>query len=209
MHVMKRCVFQLGLVLAALASACSGSPPQSEERPVSRLPAADQWRIGGLDRLSSGWLPITIPHAEAAAQAFSNTLVHSDLDFDVTVVPAQRPPDDISLVFTGSVALHADATAQTTAHAATLRVKSPLRHDTRSMDCVGCHTAASARTWLQARGVDGEQPEDRFQSLHPLGSSGAVFKPAVLRAFGCFASKPLISQRAINETAEVLHQLQP
>lgn len=169
----------------------------------------NQWRFGGLERTNSGWQPITIPHVNAAAQTFSNILVHSDLDFVATVVPAQRPPDDFSLVFNSGQATQADAAALKTAHAATLRVENPLRHDTRSMDCVSCHTAASARTWLQARGVDGEQPGDRFQSLHPLGSSGAAFKPAVLRAFGYFGSEPVISQRTINETAEVLHQLQP
>lgn len=168
----------------------------------------NQWRFGGFDRVGSTWQPITIPHAGGTAQTFTNILVHSDLDFNASLTPPARPADDFSLVFNSSQAIAASPAALSAAHAATLRVDNPLKHDTRSMDCVSCHTASSARAWLQRQGVGGESPGDRFPSLHPLGQSGGAFKPAMLRAFGYFAAEPMISQRTVNETADVLHRLQ-
>jgi CTP:molybdopterin cytidylyltransferase MocA len=86
-------------------------------------------------------------------------------------------------------------------------VNNPLLRSVDTLQCVACHTATRL---IELRRDGGSVAQaGRYQSGYNL-SLDAGASPAntgSLRAFGWFGDQPMISQRVVNDTAQVLTEL--
>jgi hypothetical protein len=91
-------------------------------------------------------------------------------------------------------------------------IENPTRNTPETVDCVSCHAAQPAGSLL-SHTLSGlrNQPEVKahvFQSALPLRNSGLHLADThVLRAFGYADRDPAISRRVVNESANVVMQL--
>jgi hypothetical protein len=90
-------------------------------------------------------------------------------------------------------------------------VDNPLLHTANTVQCVTCHLSTTLAPPRAAdAGIDLATLDELYRAPlfdpTPLGGQGARFR--TLRAFGYFADAPLVSQRVINETANVLSELE-
>ena len=91
-------------------------------------------------------------------------------------------------------------------------IENPTRNTPDTVDCVSCHAAQPAGTLL-VRTLSGlrNKPEVKahvFQSTLPLHNSGLHLADThVLRVFGYADRDPAISRRVVNESANVVMQL--
>lgn len=117
--------------------------------------------------------------------------------------------DTISDLITNSYPfLKADEATVRNEVQAALNIENPKLHNPNTMDCVSCHAAQPAREWLfkNHKGIDLNSARlstgysNKNFNLTNLTESGNT---QIIRAFGYFQSKPAISQRVINESAEV------
>ncbi len=75
--------------------------------------------------------------------------------------------------------------------------------------CIGCHTATpvlKART--QAMGVDPATIPGRYTSTRDLSVGGKLLERRVIRALGWLQKDPIISQRVVNDSAQVLTEIE-
>jgi hypothetical protein len=91
-------------------------------------------------------------------------------------------------------------------------IENPMKNTPDTVDCVSCHAAQPAGTMLHRTlsGLhdDAEVQAHVFQSRLPLRNSGPLLGDThILRAFGYADREPVISRRAINESAHVVMQL--
>jgi hypothetical protein len=108
--------------------------------------------------------------------------------------------------FDGGTAAERDAAL----HALT-SVNNPTEHTPGTVQCVACHVA----TFLSAQraketGTSAVALPDRYQSAFDLSvdAGGSETSGRFLRALGWINDTPLISQRAVNETAQTLLEIQ-
>lgn len=91
-------------------------------------------------------------------------------------------------------------------------LENPKKHNPGTIDCVSCHIAQTVRLWgdknfknwdfntlVKAEKYTNVSQNLSNTSLNPQNTNR-------MRAFGYFDDEPLISQRIINETAEILRQ---
>lgn len=94
---------------------------------------------------------------------------------------------------------------------AALRIEHPAKSNPRTMDCGSCHTASrSLRNARKERPFELGSFEDRYVANPRFDLSrvdGAGDDPRALRAFGYFGAKSALSQRTINESAEIAEAL--
>lgn len=87
----------------------------------------------------------------------------------------------------------------------------PLLSAPSNVPCVACHvstvvTAARAAT----SNIDPTTLPSRYASSHDLsvGAGGSTVTDRTLRAFGWLGTQPMISQRVVNETAQVVDEIE-
>jgi hypothetical protein len=94
------------------------------------------------------------------------------------------------------------------------RIENPKSFHANNMDCVSCHLAQPAKQWaFRARphlNLQNAWPASVYQnSRHNLeNTTPGLWSTHMLRGFGYFGGQPALSQRVINESAEVADQLE-
>src|SRR5215475_869164 len=166
--------------------------------------AAFAWIFRGLDREGDGFVAMMIPGVAAAQQtvqlAGGDTVYRSEPIADV--------PSGFALATNGPRFAAAAAGERAAAVAALTELQNPTLHDTVDTQCIGCHLA----TFLTARraatsGVDPASLPGWFATRAAGVPTIAREDARVVRAFGWAGNAPAISQRVVNDTAEVLSEI--
>lgn len=90
--------------------------------------------------------------------------------------------------------------------------ENPKKHNTGTLDCASCHLANMAHSWSQSNypqyNWDADFTDVLYKSEFNLNNpTKKEVRPNQFRIFGYFGKEPAISQRVINETAEVAQYL--
>ncbi len=167
------------------------------------------WRFGALDVVNGVLVADVIPRlnalTEQGVQEFGNTTFRSG------ELQPEAAGDQLPVLLSESeLRLTDDRTLQRAVTSA-LRLENPGRSSPETADCGSCHVATRALTNAKRqRQLDVSTHADAFvgASRFNLNRVDAVGDdPRALRAFGYFGDKSALSQRTINESAEVAEAL--
>lgn len=162
----------------------------------------NEWQLGGVRIAEDGAItPLPIPSSGARLQSI--VLQRGAQTFVKSISPQTAGSDDVSLLFDSLSAGVASPDQIGAALHAANRIENPNLRTSEDTDCATCHTIASSRMWGEktfGQHVDA----DRFAAPgFDLTSKSAALTAdfGVLRALGYFGSEPVISPRAVNDTA--------
>lgn len=151
------------------------------------------WAFTGLEMRDGGRKRLPVPRTKKVAQAVQVDL--SDLsELRVNLAPTpEASPSWLSALFDSR---GVDAPTARAAWEEARRLEDPRRAHTGNVDCASCHLAQIVRLWAERRlpGLPGSPPNN---SVNP-GQTNR------LRAFGYMLDEPVLAQRVIFESAEVL-----
>lgn len=164
------------------------------------------WRFGGFDLDGGKATAMSIPLVNVNEQIFQNR----DLDGATFTAAGTSPPspseDDIRLLFDPVALASATDDARRAAYRHALRIENPKTSSPETIDCATCHVAMAARRFVEKTyGLSADGVPERY--VHPRGmplDGATVARTNELRAFGYLDARPSISQRTVNETAEVV-----
>lgn len=174
---------------------------------------ADMWAFAGFEPAEGGKLQmLSVPRlGDRKAQSFINLAVPQDHFAGGGIAPSPKGPDTFSNLAGESIRLDEPGTEELIRKEvrAAFRVENPKNFNPENMDCVSCHVAQPAIQW-----VLNKRPELKVDQLwsheiyanakYNLGNmSPEVWNTHQIRAFGYFGRNVAISQRTINESAEV------
>ncbi len=167
------------------------------------------WRFGALEVVGGALVAEPIPRlgelTEQGVQEFGNTAFRSG-ELQPTV-----PGDDLDVLLSESALRLTDERTLQRGLTSALRLEHPARHSPKTADCGSCHVASRARRNAeQRRGVDTSGHPDAFTAnprFDLTRTDGVGDDPRALRAFGYFGRESALSQRTINESAEVAEVL--
>ncbi len=168
--------------------------------------AALIWVFRGQQLEGGVFVPIRIPDVQDTGQ---QVLLSGGSSYDV--VPVADAPAGFSLAIADTTFRAASTTAQREALEGLAAVDNPLLHTADTTQCVSCHVTT---TVLPVRAEDAGVPLEtlgtRYTSsrfdLTPLGEPWLRFR--TLRALGYLGTSPLVSQRVVNESANVVEELE-
>lgn len=181
---------------------------------MGTLVGADKWEFLGFNIVDGQPVDIVIPRTgKATRQSYFVSLL-SERDYtNGKLSPAPMGEDNLNRMLRDSRTLVInDAATLRSLGESVVRIENPDIHSAESMDCVSCHTSQVAGTLLfdkQPRLAQDPQiisqayrnaPQLRDLPTNPT-------RPRVLRALGYFEKFPVLSRRAVNETAEVVERL--
>ncbi len=159
----------------------------------------NEWQLGGVDVARDGSTkPLTIPASDARIQSF--VLQRGTESFSKSVVPAVDA--DLALLFDSGKATAASRDDVARALHVANQIENPTLRSSEDTGCAACHTVASSRLWAESTlGVRDDR--DRFvsSSFDLTARSRPLGDPSALRALGYFGSDPVVSPRAIHDTA--------
>ena len=153
-----------------------------------------QWVFGGYEIFMGKATPIAVARVGSATQVFVNSALPAT-DFFGGVGPAPSGQDALNRLISDSrKAGVSEPVRLRAAHSAVVSIENPKVLATDNVDCVSCHVASPARIWIESK-----LPELRsgVEHLHAPGGTN------VMRAFGYFEDRPVISKRALQESAAV------
>ncbi|MEW6119208.1 MAG: hypothetical protein AB1593_03865 [Pseudomonadota bacterium] len=181
---------------------------------MSTLVGADKWEFHGFNIVDGKPVDIVIPRTgNATRQSYFVSLL-SERDYtNGKLSPAPTGEDNLNRMLRDSrtLVIRGTDTLRSLAESV-VRIENPDIHSAESMDCVSCHTSQVAGTLLfdkQPRlAQDPEIIRQAYRSSPLLRDlPGNPSRPRVLRALGYFEKFPVLSRRAVNETAEVVERL--
>lgn len=181
--------------------------------------AGDMWAFAGFEFKDNRLKLFVVPRLDRQSQAFVNFAVPADHFERGMISPQPTGDDSFSKITTNSNRYQLGET--TPVHEETIlkelramhRIENPHTFNPENMDCVSCHVALSARSWIEKNRSDlGLQAiADTFAYKNPRynleNKSTNVHNTQSLRAFGYFGNELAISQRVINESAAVADQI--
>jgi hypothetical protein len=166
------------------------------------------WTFGAFDVRAGALSEVTIPrlgtHTLQGFQEFGNEAFRAG-----TLMPA-APNDDFPTLLSETEVRLADEGLLSRAFTSALELEHPLRSSPKTVDCASCHAASRARRHAeQSRTVDNSQHPDAFHAarFNLTRVDGAGDNPRAQRAFGYFGAQTALSQRTINESAQVAEAL--
>jgi hypothetical protein len=163
--------------------------------------AAIRWVFKGVELQGDDFVDIRIPSATDGG--VQHVLFLGD-SYDVTMMT--DVPKGLMRAHSAMAYSSASPADQLESLAALTEVNNPLLRSVDTLQCVACHTATPLLGALAKGKTDlpGRYESDQNLAL----DGGASPETAIsLRAFGWFREQPMISQRVVNETAQVLHEL--
>ena len=170
------------------------------------ISAALNWRFRGVERQGSGFKDMVIPDVRAAEQ---RTILEGFSSYATEPV-ADSPPGFVMALDEQMFSAGTPATRRQALGALT-EVLDPTRRAPETVQCVACHvsTLLTARRSVAASANPATLP-GRYTSSYNLSISNgiATTNERSLRAFGWVIREPAISQRVINETAQVLSEIE-
>jgi len=175
----------------------------------------DMWVFMQFDLIDGQLVSQPIPRLDnRPTQAFVNQVNPATSFGRVQVAPRPVSDDYFGTIVSSTETLTADHDPLIIKEMEILyRIENPRNFHANNMDCVSCHLAEPAKQWAQrARphlNLQALWPQSMYQNArHNLQNSTAqLWSTHMLRGFGYFGNKPAISQRVINESAEVADQL--
>ena len=181
--------------------------------------AGDMWAFAGFSFTDNKLKLFMVPRLDRQSQAFVNFAVPADHFERGMISPQPTGEDSFSKITTNSDRYQVGET--TPEHEEVIlqelramhRIENPHTFNPENMDCVSCHVALSARSWIEKNRSDlGLQTiADAFAYKNPgynlENKSTNVHNTQSLRAFGYFGNELAISQRVINESAAVADQI--
>lgn len=171
----------------------------------------DMWAFMGFDVVSSKFTPIQIPFTNSrTTQMFINQAIPATKfdNFQITpLVSSVSDPFFDSLLgaskkLENNLPLTEDEILKTLNTAA--RFENPRLTDVDSLDCVSCHVSQPLRNFYGSQFPQADLTNQYINSNFDLSSTHTTpLNTRRIRAFGYFGSEPAISERVINESAEV------
>ncbi|MBV2168955.1 MAG: hypothetical protein KUL82_09625 [Bdellovibrio sp.] len=173
--------------------------------------AADMWAFAGFE-LRDGQLELfEVPRLKGRlAQSFVNVAVPSDHFAGGGMSPSPKGSDTFDNIVAESVRL-GDGSEELIRQEvkAAYRIENPKNFSPENMDCVSCHVAQPAIQWVLRK-----RPELQVDQLwsseiyknakyNLTNRSPEVWNTQMIRGLGYFGKNMAISQRVINESAEV------
>lgn len=168
------------------------------------------WIFSGFDIHPNGYFEeMMIPRIKTSIQAITQSS-HYDEEFWGGIRPMPKEDMEFNQLIDDSMDFRKEKKEVEVKKAirSLFAFENPRIHDTASLDCVSCHATTMAHQWTERNYPQFNWNTDftdvRYQSDFNLTNT-AVGKvtPNRFRIFGYFENKPMISQRLINETAEV------
>jgi len=168
--------------------------------------ASLNWAFRGEEMKGGQLTPITIPDI---GQRQQRTIL-SGGDTTYSTTPVADKPAGFATAIDSAAFGAASPAARMQALEAMAAIQNPMLHTAETVQCIGCHVT----TFLTARravvaGVDPTAVTNRFISQRfDLSTTGkSTTNDRSLRAFGYLFSEPMISQRVVNDTAQVLVEI--
>lgn len=168
--------------------------------------AALIWVFRGLQKQGPAFVRIEIPDVQEVDQV---TLLAASNEFRTT------PQADEPTGFTRAMSVmdfgQAAPTQQRAALEAMAAIDNPLLNTADTIQCVTCHVTTTVMAdRANVAGVQVSSLTSRYTApgfdLSPLGDSAVRFR--TLRALGYLGRSPIVAQRTVNETANVLNELE-
>ena len=167
------------------------------------------WRFGALNVSSGSLVADTIPRltniTQQGVQEFGNT------DFRSGELQPAASGDDLVVLLSESEMRLTDQRTLDRAVTSALRIENPARSNPKTVDCASCHVASRAlHNARMERTIDTSTHADQYVGnprfdLRRVDAAGD--DPRAMRAFGYFGDKSALSQRTINESANVAEAL--
>ena len=174
---------------------------------VMNLPFNNLWVFQGFEYKRGKRFPIMIPRSETVKQTFALSLDPNK--FEGGLNPRLTKEWFWNMFLKDSDEIKVAGTIQEITDVVD-ELANPKLQNAGTVDCVSCHVAQPARRWAEN---DWRFPTlTNFPNLYKnpranLQNITTSAKTNRIRAFGYFANEPYISQRVINETAEVVDRL--
>ena len=166
-------------------------------------PVVEEWFFGGFDR-EGGVLQVMNIVGVGKGNQRVDHITTDGYRYDMT--PAATAPENPGVLLSSALAKAATDAERTASLGAFLRMENPEKHGPDQLSCGGCHISTFvtgfARRELQ---MDVAAHPDAFKSPRDLTVRGeSATTPSSLRAFGWFDARPMIANRVVFETAQVV-----
>ena len=162
-----------------------------------------RWTLRGVEKRGSALVDMTI----VGSTVTTEDVALAGEGFDV--LPKIDAPPGLMTAIVARTFYEADATTKRQALGALAEVENPLPNTQETIPCVGCHVSTHL-TVLRAPSVPIEPLSipGRYTSPYDLSVAGGMSQTSTsVRALGYLNKTPLISQRVVNETAQVLTEI--
>jgi hypothetical protein len=168
--------------------------------------AAFRWMLRGVEKKDGAFIDMPIVGGSAVTET---VFTSGSASFDVQPM-TDTPPGLLGAIVWGRFNA-ADIDTQRASLAALTAVDNPLTHTPETVACVACHVSTLVMEARAAsRAIDPQTLPGRYTSPFDLstgaGESGKT--QTVIRALGYRGNVTLISQRVVNETAQVLTEIE-
>ncbi len=171
--------------------------------------AGDMWAFVGYS-FEHGQLKLfSVPRIQRNAQTFVNLAVPADQFSNGQILPRPEGEDTFNNLIEDSGQMLDNEALLLKEFKAITRIENPREFNPENMDCVSCHVAHQARQWSVLHRPDLGLADlwnktKYINTSHNLeNKSTEVLNTQSIRAFGYFDRATVISQRVINESAEV------
>ncbi len=173
------------------------------------------WDFSGFDIINTEMKPMNIPRVNVQTQRFINGGVDPQpVWFLGAIVPEPEAEENLNILTRDSRILAPQHEAEIIAAAkAAFRFENPNFHNPGTVDCVSCHLAQSTKNYTLRHfpwyNVDRVNLQDIYsnQERNLTNISPMQTHTIILRSFGYFMNQPIVSNRTIHESAEVLKYL--
>ncbi|MBL0195267.1 MAG: hypothetical protein IPQ09_13730 [Myxococcales bacterium] len=171
-------------------------------------PRQEEWFFGGFDRVDGKLVQLNIVGVGKANQRVNRPIVPEGYSYEL--VPSPKVPEDIDALLTTEKAKAASPAAREAAVGALARIENPAKYGPDQLSCAGCHLATYVGAATRAaHGLDVSKHADAYKSSRDLTRvTESSTEASSLRAFGYFASRPMIANRVIYESAAVVDELE-
>jgi hypothetical protein len=170
------------------------------------MAAALIWAFRGEELRGGSFARIEIP--DVAVMQQRTVLSGSDTTYNTS--PVADAPAGFMLALASDRFAGATPAERMVALESLATVQNPEQHGADTVQCVACHVS----TFLTARraavaGVDPRAIAGTFEAPYDLSTTGGISSTndRALRAFGWVRREPAISQRVVNDTAQVLVEI--
>lgn len=173
--------------------------------------AGDMWAFAGFDMQDGELKNAMVPRLTRGSQTFINQAIPRDHFAGSGILPAPQGEDTINSLAFESERLMTAETEETIRREARAiyRIENPKVFSPENMDCVSCHVAQPAKHWILNK-----RPEINIEQIWSAdiyrnarydltNITPTIWDTRRIRAFGYFGDGPAISQRVINESADV------
>lgn len=173
-------------------------------------PTNEVWFFGGFDRKDGKMSAMNVVGVGTDPQRV--ILAKTDTTYEYDVTPLGTSPEDGHAFYSTAAADAATEAERRDAMASYLRVDNPGIYVPDHLPCAGCHLStfvteeATRRFGLDPAAFGADRYSSSTHDLTMRGQSGT--NPSSLRAFGYFASDPMIARRTIHESANVVDDLE-